>query len=81
MLHTKFQGHWLSGSGEEDFKGFLPYMGVAVVLVIRPIYIFCIHFGQNIIRSQVWYLIVSIPDLCTLTYFHMKLKFNWANGL
>ena len=25
--------------------------------------------------GQVWYLIVSIPDLCTFTYF------NWANGL
>ena len=22
MLHTKFQNHWLSGSGEEDFKSF-----------------------------------------------------------
>ena len=25
-------------------------------------------------RGQVWYLIVSIPDLCTLTYFN-----NWQN--
>ena len=23
------------------------------------------------ILGQVWYLIVSIPDLCTLTYFHI----------
>ena len=22
MLHTKFQGHWSVGSGEEDFEGF-----------------------------------------------------------
>ena len=22
MLHTKFQGNWSTGSGEEDFKGF-----------------------------------------------------------
>ena len=22
MLHTKFQGHWSPGSGEEVFKGF-----------------------------------------------------------
>ena len=29
MLHTK-----PSGSGEEDFKGFLPYIGVAVILVM-----------------------------------------------
>ena len=26
------------------------------------------------ILGQVWYLIVSIPDLCTLTYFHYILK-------
>ena len=24
--------------------------------------------------GQVWYLIVSIPDLCTLTYFQIDLK-------
>ena len=24
------------------------------------------------ILGQVWYLIVSIPDLCTLTYFNVK---------
>ena len=24
------------------------------------------------ILGQVWYLIVSIPDLCTLTYFHQN---------
>ena len=26
MLHTKFQGHPIIGSGEEDFLRFLPYM-------------------------------------------------------
>ena len=26
-------------------------------------------FGDNSNSGQVWYLIVSIPDLCTLTYF------------
>ena len=26
MLHAKFQDHRTSGSGEEDFKRFLPYM-------------------------------------------------------
>ena len=28
MLHAKFQDHRTSGSGEEDFQRFLPYMGV-----------------------------------------------------
>ena len=33
ILHTKFQGHQSIGSGEEDFLRFLPYMGVAAMLV------------------------------------------------
>ena len=31
MLHTKFRGNRPTGSGEE---GFLPYMGVAAILVM-----------------------------------------------
>ena len=34
MLHTKFRGNRLGGSGEEDFDGFLPYRGVAAILVM-----------------------------------------------
>ena len=34
MLRTKFQGHWSIGSGEEDFLRFLPYMGMAAILVM-----------------------------------------------
>ena len=33
MLHTNFQGHWPFGSGE-DFLRFLPYMGLAAILVM-----------------------------------------------
>ena len=36
MLHTKFRGHWPTGSGEEDFLRFLPYMGMAAMLVMWP---------------------------------------------
>ena len=36
MLHTKFQGHRSIGSGEEDFLRFLPYMGMAAMLVMWP---------------------------------------------
>ena len=36
MLHTKPQGHWPFGSGEEDFEVFLPYMGVVAILVMWP---------------------------------------------
>ena len=34
MLHTKFRGIRPAVSGEEDFKGFLPYMGMAAILVM-----------------------------------------------
>ena len=34
MLHAKFQDHRTSGSGEEDFQRFLPFMGVADILVM-----------------------------------------------
>ena len=40
MVHTKSQGHLSSGSGEEDFKGFLLYMGVWKV---KSDIIQCIH--------------------------------------
>ena len=36
MLHTKFQGHRPIGPGEEDFSRFLPYMGMAAILVKWP---------------------------------------------
>ena len=34
MLHTKFRENRQAGSGEEDFEGFLPYMGIAAILVM-----------------------------------------------
>ena len=35
MIHTKFRGNQPAGSGEEDiFKGFLPFMGMAAILVL-----------------------------------------------
>ena len=35
MLHTKFHGNRPAGSGEEDFLSFfLPYMGMAAILVM-----------------------------------------------
>ena len=34
MIHAKFQDHRTSGSGAEDFKRFLPYMGMTAILVM-----------------------------------------------
>ena len=36
MLHTKLYGKRPDGFGEEDIKGFLQYLGVADILVMRP---------------------------------------------
>ena len=36
ILHTKFRGHRPFGSGEDDFLSFLPYMGMAAILVMWP---------------------------------------------
>ena len=36
MLLTKFRGNRPAGSGEEDFIGFLPYVGMAAILDMRP---------------------------------------------
>ena len=34
MLHTKFRENLSARSGKEDFEWFLPYMGVAAILVM-----------------------------------------------
>ena len=39
MLDTKFQGHWSTGSGEEDFLRFLPYMSMVTFLSCDPDYL------------------------------------------
>ena len=36
MLHTKLYGNRPDGFGEEDIEGFLQYLGVADILVMRP---------------------------------------------
>ena len=36
MLHTKFRGNRPTGSGVEDFEGFLPYMSLVAILAMLP---------------------------------------------
>ena len=56
----------ISGSYHEGLDG-----GVWYSLFIKNLahYSSHCHFPIGIL-GQVWYLIVSIPDLCTLTYFY-----------
>ena len=63
MLHTKPQGHWPLGSGDEVF---LPYMGMAAIL-IRP---WC---GKNTFVSlahggSIWNLALTGPVVSEKTF-------------
>ena len=60
MLHIKFQGNQPRGSGEEDFLMFLPYMGMAAILVIRPVPFEQI-FNQPLPGGCIWNSIRSGP--------------------
>ena len=60
MLHTKLCVKRPAGPGEEDIEGFLPYMGVAAILVIRPaschqifISLYLKAFLQNLVNCTV----------------------------
>ena len=60
MLHTKFQGHRLIGSREEDFLRFLPYMGMAAILVMWP-ELFEQLFVPPIPGGYIWNLVTIGP--------------------
>ena len=52
-------------------------MGINCAPLVADLVLFCYErdfmlslSDNNQTDSQVWYLIVSIPDLCTLTYFN-----------
>ena len=52
MLHAKFQDHRTSGSEEEDFLRFLPYMGVGghlghVTSIMSPDFHFLVHESSH----------------------------------
>ena len=60
MLHTNFKGHRPFGSREEDCLRFLPYMGIAAILVMWPG-----PFEQNFVPpshgSSIWNLTLIGP--------------------
>ena len=48
MLHTKFTGNLPTGSREEDLNGFLPYRGVAAILVMSSDFLYLKAFIQSL---------------------------------
>ena len=76
MLHTKLCVKRPAGSGEEDIEGFLPYMGVAAILVIRPaschqifISLYLKAFLQNLVKN------------CTVGSEKIRFKFLYVHDL
>ena len=59
MLHTKFHGNRPARFGEEDFEGFLPYMGMTAILVMRSA--LYIYTTQNLIRAKLLILFAGGP--------------------
>ena len=57
MLHTKFHGNRPTGSGEEDFEGFLTYMSMVAILVMSSDFHFLVpesfhtKFGSDRLSS------------------------------
>ena len=70
MLHTKFQGHWSVGSGEEDFLRFLPYMGMAAILVMWP-NSFVFIFIPILFQAFIWTLVPNCPTVFEKNKFEL----------
>ena len=48
MFHAKFHDHRTISSVGKDFRRFLPYMGMAAILVMLPgLYILCFRFPKE----------------------------------
>ena len=52
----------------------MPTLGPAKMISFNALIIPILRISYGIM-GQVWYLIVTIPDLCTLTYFAQTLTF------
>ena len=76
MLHAKFQDHRTSGSGEEDFRRFLPYMGVVATLVVRPA-----SCHQIFIALYLKAFIQSLVQICTVVSEKIQFEFLYVHDL
>ena len=88
MLHTKFCGNRPAGSEKKKiFKGFLPYMGMAAILVMSPaschqifISLYLKAFIQSLVQintvvsEKIWFEFLYVHDLGPRS--RMTLTFN-----
>ena len=70
MIHTKFHGHRSFGSEEEDFLNFLPYMGMAAMLVSDPAHLYKLSYTfSHKLSHDFWFQITQL--------FLRKTSFNF----
>ena len=75
MLHTKFCGNRPAGSGE-DFNGFLPYMGMAAILVMWPA-----SCHQIFISFYLKAFIQSLVQINTVVSEKIRFEFLYVHDL
>ena len=76
MLQAKFQDHRTSGSGEEDFQRFLPYMSVAAILVMGPV-----SCHQIFISLYLKAFIQSLVQIGTVVSEKIQFNFLYVHDL
>ena len=74
MLHIKFRRNWPVGSGEKNFEGFLPHMGVAAILVMRPA-----SCHQSFISLYLKPFIQSLVQIRTLVSEKIQFEFLYVH--
>ena len=74
MLHAKYQPKWHCGSGEKSFKRFLPYMGMAAILILNhDLFILILCYHQINAKYEISFKLAQ--------YFHRKCHLNcFMNG-
>ena len=76
MLHTKFCGNRLPVPEKKIFKGFLPYMCVAAILIMRPA-----SCNQIFISLYLKAFIQSLVQIGTVVSEKIQFKFLYVHDL
>ena len=76
MLHTKLRGIWPTGSEENIFDWFLPYRGVAAILVMGPV-----SCHQIFISLYLKAFIQSLVQIGTVVSEKIQFNFLYVHNL
>ena len=89
MLHTKFRGNQPACSVKKIFEGFLPYIGVVVIFVMRPaschqifISLYLKAFIQNLVQigtvvsEKIQFQFLYVHDLGPRSRNYLDLQYS-----